>query len=564
VTGLPAGFGIGLPGSVLVPAGQTVDVPLQITVPAGAIAGTDVFEVDTSDAAGASDSVEGQLTVTSTVALPGVNLSLSPSSATAGQGTPASYTVTVTNVGNLTDTYNLSVAGLPAGIQASFSQATITVPPGESNFRDVTLTLTPPLGATVGDDPFSVTATSTTDPTTSATADGTLDVVANGVSVGLNPPSGAPGTSFQMTVTNTGTVTDTFDLSLASPAGLVATLGTTKVTLDPGASQIVPISTASVSFALPGNLLLTGIATSEGNPAVKNSDSANLTIGTNEGMTTGFRPSVQVLPLPGTADFLLLVQNTGNVADSYSATITGTSGPVSAHLLGLTGQSTQTIPTFILPALATGAIQVQADLSSPGQGKVTVEVQSLTNPNIQASSTATVIANRFDTPQLSPALRFSYREPSGFSGFVLQGNTAVSPPSDLAVSEVSGITPVNPTIQAQVDVSHTPAIAVGVAARLQPSGLAYVAALTSDGQAEILLFNAVRRSYTVLASAPVPGSPKATTLQFVVQDATLFLFVNGATKPLLTVMNTEIRDSGAVGLFALGGNGFISDFGVQG
>ena len=137
-------------------------------------------------------------------------MSLSPSSATAGQGTPAIYTVTVTNVGNATDTYNLAATGLPAGIKASFSPATITVPPGQSNFRDVTLTLTPAPGTAAADYPFTVTAVSTASSSATAMTEGTLTVVSNGVSVSLNPGSGAPGTTFQMTVTNTGTVADTY------------------------------------------------------------------------------------------------------------------------------------------------------------------------------------------------------------------------------------------------------------------------------------------------------------------------------------------------------------------
>jgi hypothetical protein len=66
-------------------------------------------------------------------------LALSPTRPTAGQGTAARYTVAVTNIDNVADTYTLVVTGLPAGIQASFAPATITVPPGRSSFRTVAL-----------------------------------------------------------------------------------------------------------------------------------------------------------------------------------------------------------------------------------------------------------------------------------------------------------------------------------------------------------------------------------------------------------------------------------------
>src|SRR5262249_30614483 len=146
VAGL-TGLGTSLAPSVFVGAGQTVTTPLNVTVPAGAIPGTAAFQVFAQSASGAIDSVEGELIVSADVTLPtrGVHLTLTPETATVGQGDTAHYTLTLTNIGDTTDTYSLS--GLfPANFAASFSQTTITTPPGESNFRNVELTLTPPVG----------------------------------------------------------------------------------------------------------------------------------------------------------------------------------------------------------------------------------------------------------------------------------------------------------------------------------------------------------------------------------------------------------------------------------
>ena len=164
---------------------------------------------------------------------------------------------------------------MPAGVTATFGETTIDVPPGVSNFRDVTLTLTPKTGTAPASYPFSVVATSTTKSSVTGTANGTLMVTAGGVQVTLNPGSGAPGAGFQATVTNTGTTTDTFNLALAGPAALVSSLGTSQVTLAPGASQIVPISTGAVDFAVQGSLQLTAMATSTTNPAIQAAASAN-------------------------------------------------------------------------------------------------------------------------------------------------------------------------------------------------------------------------------------------------------------------------------------------------
>src|SRR5262249_19540687 len=156
---------------------------------------------------------------------------------------------------------------------------------GLSNFRDVSLDLRPDVGVMPGAYPFRVTVASMTQAGIQDTSDGTLDVLANGVDVTLNPPSGPPGSSFQLTVTNTGQVTDTFDLSLAGPAALVASLGTSKVTLAPGVSQVVLVTTGAVNFAVSGTLNLTGAARSEGAPTVVDSASANLTIAQTTGLT---------------------------------------------------------------------------------------------------------------------------------------------------------------------------------------------------------------------------------------------------------------------------------------
>ena len=221
----------------------TVDVPLAITSYSNASPGDNSFTVTASDSNnsnGASGSVQGNLTIAGQPIMQsnpnayGVVAALTPSQASVGQGTSAQYVVQLTNTGSTDETFSLEADGLPDGVSYSFSQNDVDVPPGASNFRDDTLTLTVGPGITPGSYPFSVTATAK-DNTSSATADGTLTVLANGVQVSLTltSGSGAPGSTFQMTVINTGTVTETYNLTLAGPAALVASLTTTTVTLAP-------------------------------------------------------------------------------------------------------------------------------------------------------------------------------------------------------------------------------------------------------------------------------------------------------------------------------------------
>ena len=402
---------------ITVEPGQTVAVTEQITVDDDATPGDYPFTLEarafgpgfnssyiTDESIPADLMVAGApLLVTDPVAH-GVVVALTPSQATVGQAlsdqTPAqtSYVVQLTNTGSADDNYNLQLSGLPNGVVYTFDQnyesnGYIVVPPGASNFRDVTVTINSYAeeGNSPGIYPFTVTATSRIDASESGITNGTLTEAANGVAVELSPSTGAPGSTFEMKVINTGTVADTFNLSLAGPAALVATLGTnTTGLLAPGASQIIPITTSAVNFADPGTLVLLAIATSQDNPAVYYGASGSLAIPTSMGMTAQFSPASQTLTQVGPTSFLLLVNNTGNLQDSYSATISGSTGPVSASLIGLDGQPTQTIPIFILPGLSSGAILLQFDLTGPATGTVTVQVNSLDVPGESSSATATV------------------------------------------------------------------------------------------------------------------------------------------------------------------------------
>ena len=336
--------------------------------------------------------------------------------ATAGQGTSAQYVVQLTNTGSSDDTFSLAVSGLPAGVTATFGETSIDVPPGASNFRDVSLTL---IGGaripTPGNYPFTVTASSTTDSAVTGSASGTLIVTAAGVELTLSPGSAAPGSSFQATVKNTGTTTDTYDLTLAGPAALIATLGTTTVTLAPGVSQTIPITTGSASFAVQGSLPLTAIATSTANSSVKSAASSSLAIPATRGVTAAFTPASQTMSQPGMATFVLTVNNTGNTTDSYTATITGENGPITASLVGLDGSPTQSIPVFYLPGLSTGAIELEVNAAAIGQGTVNVLVQSLSNSAMSATATATLVVGSTTVaplpgPQVVSVDRYGYHE----------------------------------------------------------------------------------------------------------------------------------------------------------
>ena len=117
-----------------------------------------------------------------------------------------------------------------------------------------------------------------------------------------------------------------------------------------------------------------------------------------------------VVPIPGTASFLLQVNNIGNEEDAYSAEIVGATGPVTAALNGLDRQPTQKIDAFRLPGLSTGGILMNAQLTAEGVGMVTVQVSSLTDSALTAMAVATV---RTPVVPLDPFLCYRTRSTRG-------------------------------------------------------------------------------------------------------------------------------------------------------
>jgi hypothetical protein len=211
-----------------------------------------------------------------------------------------------------------------------------------------------------------------------------------------------------MTVTNTGSTADTFDLALAGPAAVVSNLASTSVALAPGASQAIPITVGAIGFAIPGAIELVGTATSRGNPAVAGTASASIAVNATAGLRAGFAPGVKLIPIPGTTTFLLTVENAGNTEDVYTAVITGIDGPISVSLRGWDGLPAQTVLGFRLPGLATGSLVLDATLLGIGRGTVTVRVVSQANGAIAADATATLatpnaIAPTTTTLSASPA-----------------------------------------------------------------------------------------------------------------------------------------------------------------
>jgi hypothetical protein len=167
----------------------------------------------------------------------------------------------------------------------------------------------------------------------------------------------------------------------------------------------------------------------------------------------------------------------------------------------------------------------------------------------------------------SAASHFQYRRPAS-SGFQLSSQKAVSftaPGAPFAAAQAVGLSLLNPTVQA--DVTLGSATAIGLFARAQSNGDAYVAVLIS-GKAQIWLFHGATGAITVLGTATYTATPP-TTLKFTVTGSgtsTTLSLTDGTANLSLTVTGstlTTLNSAGGVGLFAQGTGGTADNFSVN-
>ncbi|WFP48581.1 PKD domain-containing protein [Methylomonas sp. EFPC3] len=401
ITGLPDGS-YTLPESVDIAAGATGAVTLTVNLPANTGAGELGFTVNAVSTAGVKDFALGNIAVSEAPAVgdtvldnQALDLRLTPPSQSAGQGTFATYTVRLFNAGNVEDTYTLA-ADLPEGFSGVFSESAVTLSPGLSNFRDVRLTVTPPVGTTPGNYAVLVSALSNSNAQVNRSAVGQLNVSERGVSVVFLPNSDSGNSSLLLRVTNTGSVQDIFDLTLGGAASVSATLASSLVDLFPGSYQDIAIAFGDLSWSLPGNLALFGQATSQANNAVKAVAETSVAVAERKALDASANPASKSLADPGSADFAITVQNTGNIEDSYSATIVAKTGSIQASLQGLDGNPTQQIALFRLPGLAAGSLSLTVSDSKRETGTVKVEIVSTTDSTIRKTVTLQLTVNGTD------------------------------------------------------------------------------------------------------------------------------------------------------------------------
>jgi len=130
----------------------------------------------------------------------------------------------------------------------------------------------------------------------------------------------------------------------------------------------VAITTTAVNFAVSGALNLVGIAKSEKNSAVQASATASIQIPATTGMSAKLSPACRFCGCREPR-ILVLVNNTGNSADSYTATVMeppARSQPSSWASRPANGKH----PRFDLPGLGEGALLLETDLTKIEPGRL--------------------------------------------------------------------------------------------------------------------------------------------------------------------------------------------------
>jgi hypothetical protein len=272
--------------------------------------------------------------------------------------------------------------------------------------------------------------------------------------------------------------------------------------------------------------------------------------------------------------------NSGLTTGGTSVTITGT------NFTGATGVS---FGGTAATGFSVNGAGTQITVNAPAHASVAVDV-TVTTPN---GTSATSSADQFtyvdfadNFNQGNGSLSSSWFIPASFApkgmcfqyrrqlqdptSFKVTGNAAVgqgTSSSSIAAEQVVGPSLLNPTVQA--DVTRGSASAVGVFARAQSNGDAYVAVLIS-GKAQIWLYHGSTGAISVLGSATYTPTPP-TTIKFTVTGSgtsTTLTLTDGAGTPLLTAVTgsplTTLNSAGGVGIFAQGVGGTVDNFSVSG
>ncbi|MCL4870447.1 MAG: right-handed parallel beta-helix repeat-containing protein [Anaerolineae bacterium] len=392
------GWDVQTPANITLNPGNSATVAVTLTVPAVPPI-TDTMRVTATSVISPAFYATVTNTTIVTVSTAAAGVEIAPDRTGSGTaGTIVTYQHTVTNTGNIADSFTLSLLS-SQGWTVDVSPASVTLNAGETAL--VTVTVTIPGAAAVGTvDVTTVTATSTFDPTVTDTATDTTTVIESGTAGVIIAPdntnNGTAGTTltYQHTVTNTGLTADTINLTVLSNQGWTVAVNPTTVSLAAGLSSPVVVTVTIPGAAAAGTIDVTTVtATSTNDPSV--SDTAtDTTLVLAAGAGVMIAPDNTGFGDPGT-DILYThwVTNTGSTADSFLLNPQSTEGwdvGLSQNFISLNpGERVQITVTVSIPAAATlGTVDV-----------TTISATSTNDPTVLDSATDTTTVGDGPPPE---------------------------------------------------------------------------------------------------------------------------------------------------------------------
>jgi len=406
-----------LPTSLVVPALGSDNATLSVTIPTLAIPGT-IDNITVTATSQGDNTKSGSASCTAQVAVRGVNVSISPSSQSGADNATLTYTVTISNTGNVSDNYILTDND-NAGWSPSVSPTSRVVAPFSSD-NTITLSVTIPVHAIGGTiDNVTVTATSKTDNTVSASANCTGQAtIARSVSVSISPTSenGADNTTltYTVTVSNTGNVSDNYILTDNDNAGWSPSVSpTSRVVAAFSSDNTITLSVTVPSNAIGGtvdNIRVTATSHTDNTVSASASCTAQSTT-TARSVRVSISPSTRSGANGATLTYTVTVTNTGGVSDNFSLTSTDNASPswsrsVSPTLLTLSpGSSENAILSVTVPSNAIGETidnirvtatsrtdnTVSASSSCTGQATIARSVSVSISPSTKSGANGTTL-----------------------------------------------------------------------------------------------------------------------------------------------------------------------------
>jgi uncharacterized membrane protein len=324
----------------------------------------------------------------------GVALFISPSSRKGLEGDVLTYTVTVTNTGNVPDNYRLTVSDT-LGWEPVLENEFLEILPSRSETTGLSVRI--PDNALPGEiDNILLVATSIVNPAIRVENSCTAEVVIMGVEVYISPDrrSGAPGRVliYEVEVRNVSRVEVSYTLSVSDTRGWNPTLSQTSLTLAARATGEVTLSVTIPEGALLGTEdEITVVATSTENAEITDNYTC-IALAIMKGVRVTVSPSYLENQPGGTLIFTVLVRNIGLDEDTYSLTVEGDNRwtphiePASLTVAALSSQ------------VATLSVTIPSDAADGDSITITVTVTSALDPTITSSATCRAAAREAVSP----------------------------------------------------------------------------------------------------------------------------------------------------------------------